>query len=483
MNNFFSSIISEKYRPKKWNEIIGQELVISFLTKLKKDKEKIPRFFIFFGKNGVGKKTCATILLKEFNSCDFNFQEYLFNVNHLNSIEKVIKLLKIIKKFSVSIGKKHHIFLFNGFFEKKNYYFVEFLSNFVKNKISNISFIFCEKDDKNIPNFIIYISKIFKFQNITTKKIFFYLKKISEREKIKIDKESLIYISQLSDGSIGKSIIYIDQIITYNFIKKKNLTKEIINSILGIIDTNYFFKIVNYLLNNELHKILILINKISQKNIKLSNFIFGLKKHFKNLFLYKNFEKKSSSKFNKEITDNYIKQSNNVSYKFLIKSINICYYYYKEIKKNEDFHFLTDICIMKLFELFNSNHNNKKEEIFFLKEDIIQKTKVYFVYKIWMKYLKEVSYEEKNNNLINNLKKSKIKLDKNTVFIILSRKVNEKKIIYLNKNFLNFYQKSLIENFLKFKIINEKEKQENKIFNFNKKKLVEKLIKRFDLDS
>ena len=63
MNN---KVLALKYRPKFFNEVIGQDHIVKALIN-SINQEKIHQAFIFSGTRGVGKTTIARILAKCLN--------------------------------------------------------------------------------------------------------------------------------------------------------------------------------------------------------------------------------------------------------------------------------------------------------------------------------------------------------------------------------------------------------------------------------
>ena len=61
-----SKVLAFKYRPKVFEDLIGQEVVAETIINSIKSK-KIPNAYLFTGIRGVGKNTIARIIAKSLN--------------------------------------------------------------------------------------------------------------------------------------------------------------------------------------------------------------------------------------------------------------------------------------------------------------------------------------------------------------------------------------------------------------------------------
>ena len=124
MKNSSISSASE-YRPKDFNEIIGQDAIVKTLSNAI-DNQKIPQALLFCGPRGVGKTSCARILAKKINDLDENFEYNIFELDAAsnNSVEDIRNITEQIRippqygKFKVYIIDEVHMLsnaAFNAF--------------------------------------------------------------------------------------------------------------------------------------------------------------------------------------------------------------------------------------------------------------------------------------------------------------------------------------------------------------------------------
>ncbi|WP_185857365.1 AAA family ATPase [Blattabacterium cuenoti] len=478
------SVLSEKYKPLKWNEVIGQKDII-FLLKKTIQENCLSKILFFFGPEGVGKNTCARILSNELNSFSEleNTPLNLFEINGLfnNSLEFFDKIISQ-SRFIPKIGK-YNVFIINNI-HMFSQYFLNFFLRFLEEKHTHVLFIFCGTEERKIPKFILSRCQVYEFKSISTKEIFFHLKMIAEKENIKVESEALLILSKHVKGSISKALYLFDKLILYS---EKKISKDFIIQKLGIIDIKYYFKIVDYLLDKKIHKAFILLDQILQEKIDSYDYlIIGLIKHFRNLFLSKNYETISVLKFKKEIIFSYVAQSKKMSYFFLVNALNICFRLKREYERlNQNYRLTIEIYLIQLAYLFHNNNKNsslieeeeKKNEKFYKNHEIIQflqKNWTEFVHKFYGKISPIYLYFLKNE--------IEFQIEKNKIFFIIPYKLGNHSFLFIQTHFLKYFKEKLNNLHLEFEIVKKNSdtiKQYNLLY--QKNQLIETLIERLNL--
>ena len=363
MENFVVS--ARKYRPSNFKSVVGQQHITTTLKNAIKNHH-LAQAFLFCGPRGVGKTTCARILAKtincqnqteEFeacNTCDscvaFN-NSSSFNIHELdaasnNSVDDIRNLVDQVRyapqqgEYKVYIIDEVHMLsssAFNAFLktlEEPPKYAIFILATTEKHKI--------------IPT-ILSRCQIFDFNRIQIKDIAGHLEFIASEEKIDHEAEALRLIATKADGALRDALSMFDLIVTYSAGKKLTYQETISN--LHILDYDYYFKVVEALMEESLSSVLLIFDEILKKGFDGHNFITGLCEHFRDLLVCKDPETAELLLVSENAKEKFISQSQQVSVSFILSALNIgsqCDLHYKA-SKNQRLH--VELALMKMAKL------------------------------------------------------------------------------------------------------------------------------------
>lgn len=363
MENFVVS--ARKYRPADFKSVVGQQHITTTLQNAIKNNH-LAQAFLFCGPRGVGKTTCARILAKtincesitkDFEACGkcescVSFQNNAsFNVYELdaasnNSVDDIRNLVDQVRyapqkgQYKVYIIDEVHMLstaAFNAFLktlEEPPKYAIFILATTEKHKI--------------IPT-ILSRCQIFDFNRIQIKHISEHLKYIAEKESVDYEEEALRLIATKADGALRDALSIFDLIVTYSAGKKVTYQETISN--LNILDYDYYFKVVDALLAENISATLLIFDEILKKGFDGHNFIVGLSEHFRDLLVVKDEATVELLQVSESAKDRYLQQTSQASVSFLLSALNLanqCDIHYKT-SKNQRLH--VELALMKMAKL------------------------------------------------------------------------------------------------------------------------------------
>ena len=116
---------------------------------------------------------------------------------------------------------------------------------------SHGKFILATTDIHKVPSTIISRCQRFDFNRITLEVISNRLSLILKSEKISIDKDSLLSISQKADGSMRDALSLLDQVIAYS---GESISIEDVSTVIGLIPNEIYFDFSNAIVEKDYNK-------------------------------------------------------------------------------------------------------------------------------------------------------------------------------------------------------------------------------------
>ncbi len=350
MSNFIVS--ARKYRPKGFEEVVGQEHITTTLQNAI-DNEQLAQALLFCGPRGVGKTTCARIVAKLVNGFENQETEganplniYELDAASNNSVDDIRNLIDQVR-YPPQFGK-YKVYIIDEVHMLSNAAFNAFLKTLEEPPSYAIFILATTEKHKVIPT-ILSRCQIFDFNRIQNNNIADHLKAIAEKEGIEAEEEALHLIAQKADGALRDALSIFDLIVTYSSDNKITYQNTIDN--LHILDYDYYFKVTDQLLDEDHSGVLLTLEEILSKGFDGHNFIVGLSEHFRNLMVSKD----QATVRLLEVTDNvkqkYFEQAQRASLSYLLSALNLssqCDLYYKS-SKNQRLH--VELTLMKLAHL------------------------------------------------------------------------------------------------------------------------------------
>ncbi len=346
MENFIVS--ARKYRPSVFDEVVGQKHITDTLLN-EINNNHLAQAFLFTGPRGVGKTTCARILAKVINqqSTDDLDQDFAFNIFELdaasnNGVDDIRNLNEQVR-IPPQIGK-YKVYIIDEVHMLSSQAFNAFLKT-LEEPPSYAIFILATTEKHKILPTILSRCQIFNFKRIQIKDMVEYLKTIAAKENIKVDEDALHLIAEKADGGLRDCLSMFDQMASFC---ENDITYAKASENLNILDRDYFFKITDYLLNQEIGQVLNSYDEIVNKGFEGQTFLNGLSEHFRNLMVCKMPETAHLLDVGENHKLKYEEQSKSVDLSFLLNALNINNQFDVEYKNSRNQRLHIELALMKL---------------------------------------------------------------------------------------------------------------------------------------
>ncbi len=288
-----------KYRPKTFEEVIGQEHITKALQN-QIASDKIGHAYLFTGSRGIGKTSIARIFAKAVN-CQHNINgspcgeceacKRLSEQNDINIIEidaasnnRVDDIREIREKVKfMPVGTKYKVYIIDEVHMLTDSAFNALLKT-LEEPPSHVIFILATTEAHKLPATILSRCIRFDFRLVSVQDLTKLLQNILDKENIEYDLEALRLIASAGEGSVRDTLSIADCIVAY---ADGKITKESVNKVLGTTDYDLLLRYYDILKDKDIGGLLEFVDFIDKSGKNLSVFVKDLSKHARNLLICK----------------------------------------------------------------------------------------------------------------------------------------------------------------------------------------------------
>ena len=359
MDNFVVS--ARKYRPVTFDSVVGQKAITSTLQNAIRTNT-LAQAFLFCGPRGVGKTTCARIMAKTINcmnptaemeACDecescrsFNnsnsFNIYELDAASNNSVDDIRNLVDQVR-IPPQVGR-YKVYIIDEVHMLSQAAFNAFLKT-LEEPPAYAKFILATTEKHKIIPTILSRCQIFDFKRITVDDICKHLQNIAIKENIVAEEEALNIIAQKADGALRDALSIFDQMVSFS---GNNITyKDVIDN-LNVLDYEYYFRVVDYILAKDTNSILLLLNDVVEKGFDIQHFIQGLSTHLRNILLGRDARLVDMMEVSRQLKMRYFEQAQKCSQYFVLKSLDLANQCDLNFRNSSNKRLHLEICLMKM---------------------------------------------------------------------------------------------------------------------------------------
>ena len=375
-------VSARKYRPQNFSTVVGQAHITTTLKNAIKNNQ-LAHAFLFCGPRGVGKTTCARILAKTINcenqtkdgeacnvcnSCISFDAGTSLNIHELdaasnNSVDDIRSLVEQVR-FAPQAGK-YKVYIVDEVHMLSSSAFNAFLKTLEEPPPYAI-FILATTEKHKILSTILSRCQIFDFKRITNSDTVEHLQEICNKEGIKADKAALHVIAQKSEGCMRDSLSILDKIVSFT-----NGAVTYTNTLehLNILDEDYYFKLLDYLQQQDLSSALLMYDEINRKGFEGDTVLDGFAEFLRNLLVSRDAKVAMLLEVAEDFKQKYLQTAQKIPAAYIISALNILNEAELNYKQSRNKRLHVELTIIKLsylqqaLELVNNDGVVSKKKI------------------------------------------------------------------------------------------------------------------------
>jgi len=246
-----SEVLARKYRPKNFDELIGQETIAQTLS-LALDANRLSHAYLFSGLRGSGKTSTARIFAKALiceegvshepcgkcQNCIMAIENRHMDIIEMDgaSSRKIDDIRDLIEqtKYKPAVAR-YKIFIIDEVHMLTKEAFNALLKT-LEEPPSYVKFILATTDPLKLPATILSRTQHFRFKRIATHKIVEHLIHILQLENITYETDALEILARSGNGSLRDTLTLLDQAIIYS---KGYVDITTVTDMLGLVDPQF----------------------------------------------------------------------------------------------------------------------------------------------------------------------------------------------------------------------------------------------------
>ncbi len=298
-----------RYRPRNFDELIGQESVSKSLTHALSEN-RLTHAYLFSGLRGSGKTSSARIFSKALvcengptsKPCEKCSHCVMANESrHIDIIEmdaashrKIDDIRELIEQTKYApAAARYKIFIIDEVHMLTREAFNALLKT-LEEPPSYVKFILATTDPLKLPATVLSRTQHFRFKQISKQNIIKHLEFILSKEGVEYESEAVEILARSGSGSLRDTLTLLDQAIVYSHAK---ITQTVVADMLGLLDPARIEEIMQVVMSGDRATMSRLVSEIESydgemiideliANLK-ENFLSGSNKY--SLLLYERF--------------------------------------------------------------------------------------------------------------------------------------------------------------------------------------------------
>ena len=293
-----------KYRPRTFEEVIGQEHIIKTLVNQIK-YDKISHAYLFTGSRGTGKTSTAKIFAKAINCTDSKNGSPCLScetckaldgtnidvleidaasnngVDEIRDLREKIKYPPVVGKYKVYIIDEVHMLSTSAF---------NALLKTLEEPPKHTIFILATTEVHKLPATILSRCLRFDFRLVPLEILTAHLKKVLDDEGVKYDDQAINVIVRAGEGSVRDMLSIADRSVSFS---GDELTYEKVLTVLGVSEREVLISMADKILSKDTGAALVELDKVlslGKTPLVFSNDLIG---YFRDLLLVNSLGDKS----------------------------------------------------------------------------------------------------------------------------------------------------------------------------------------------
>jgi DNA polymerase III subunit gamma/tau len=277
--------LARQWRPKNWDEVIGQDHVVRALTN-SLNNNRVHHAYLFTGTRGVGKTTTARILAKSLNceqgvtsspcqTCSHctaidngSFPDlYEIDAASRTRVEDTREILSNVQYAPLS--GRFKIYLIDEVHMLSNHSFNALLKT-LEEPPQHVKFLLATTDPQKLPATVLSRCIQFHLTHMRSEEITQHLQHILTSDSIHFEAAGIELLADAACGSMRDALSLLDQAIVYS---NQSITTENMQPMLGVLDIQTVNRILTAIQHQKTDELMTISQQLKQNGAHFNNIL------------------------------------------------------------------------------------------------------------------------------------------------------------------------------------------------------------------
>lgn len=255
------TVVARRYRPKNFDELIGQNHIAQTLGKAI-STGRVGHAYLFTGARGVGKTSTARIFAKVLNTRECNDPQLVEDISQAIDAGEDMDVIEIdgasnrgieeIRQLRANVNVRpsrsnFKIYIIDEVHMLTNQAFNALLKT-LEEPPAHVKFIFCTTDPDKIPITVLSRCQRFDFAPVAFEDIQRRLQEICQKEGFSADDEAIGLLARRAAGSMRDSQSLLEQVMSFS---AEHITLDQVHALLGTADEGQLLAIAEKLAEHD----------------------------------------------------------------------------------------------------------------------------------------------------------------------------------------------------------------------------------------
>jgi DNA polymerase-3 subunit gamma/tau len=294
-----SIALYRKYRPEEFDEVLGQEHVVSVLRGAL-ELERLAHAYLFAGPRGTGKTSVARILARAAGCSQADLYEIDAasnrGIDEIRALREEVRTMPFESKIKTYIIDEVHMLTREAF---------NALLKTLEEPPAHAMFILATTDVHKVPETIISRCQSFTFKKPTQEILRKMINSVAKKEGFSIDKESVNLIALLGDGSFRDTQGMLQKMMSVSADKKITIAE--VERVTGAPKTQMVHRFVEAVVGKRADEAIEILEQAAEANIEMKIFA-KLAMHTIRLAMLASLAPRVASKIGGDLSEDEIKE-------------------------------------------------------------------------------------------------------------------------------------------------------------------------------